>query len=94
MLTTALRLVAVVLVLGSTACSTVKNHPDHSSPIAVAKAEAVRRGWKNPQVGECTFRDGYWHVYVYRVPLTTGSSTAWVLIATDGSIARFVVSTR
>lgn len=80
----------VWLISGCAIKSTV-SEPMH---ITVAKAEALRHGWKKVQVDYSEFRNGFWEVHVYRPPRTVSGRDAWVKISPDGNVVDFSINTR
>lgn len=56
---------------------------------AVAKAEVIRRGWNDVEVGDVSFDDGRWSVTLWQLPKTPGGHGT-VEVSTNGSIIRFL----
>jgi len=56
--------------------------------IAVAKQEAIRRGWKEVETGSAVFENERWVVMVERLPKVVGGH-AFVEVSTNGKTIRF-----
>jgi len=62
--------------------------PEAVQAVAVARAEAERRGWKRLYVREVTFQNDVWTVELERRPIMYGAH-ATVKIARDGRVLSF-----
>jgi hypothetical protein len=77
---------ALALVCG---CRSTAPQIGKEEAIAVAKHEAVRRGWKELEINSTSQDVQGWHIGLGRLPKTPGGH-ATVEISSDGRITRFV----
>ena len=62
---------------------------NQTQAIALAKAEACKKGWKDLEVESASQEDGIWRVTIWRLPKVPGGH-ATVEVSKDGKIVGFV----
>jgi hypothetical protein len=87
---TFLALTLLILTLG---CAT-ESKVNEPMPVAVARKEAYRQGWKKIEIDYYELRDGFWEVHIYKPPRTLSGRDAWIKISPEGKVMDFSVNTR
>ena len=55
----------------------------------VAKAEVLRRGWKEVEIEDVRFDEGRWSITIWRLPKVPGGHGT-VEVSTNGKVLRFI----
>jgi len=81
-------LLAILTLSVSCSCRLGPLSDEKQRAVAAARKEARSRGWKEFEIGNVSFTNGHWEIWIWRVPKMPGG-LATVDVTSDGKVIEF-----